>query len=377
MVVVSSVPFPPEYALLDAFTEGVVLLDSDWRIRFVNRAAELLLAVPRSELEDKILGRDLLLRQEEHADVLMSVMREREHRSLGAFWAGAEPRVVLADAYPVRAGRMNDGIAIVYRDIRGQIASAVEAHAEMPEAVREFLTAMAHEIRTPVHAMLGYAELLRVGIDSAAEPVSTHLSRLEASSRHLLQLVENLLDLGRLVTGRLSVESTVARASTVAAAAVDVVSIEADARAVTLERECRESEPVYYVGDEDRVRQILLNLLMNAVKFTEHGGRVVIDCGSADSAAVPAGLPPADRWTYFSVRDTGIGIAAEELASIFEPYWQLSGGRRFRQGGVGLGLALSRDLARLMGGDLTAESEPGAGSTFTLWLPAGAPFAER
>jgi hypothetical protein len=109
----------------------------------------------------------------------------------------------------------------------------------------------------------------------------------------------------------------------------------------------------------------------------EHGGRLTLECGIADLSAVSPGLPPSDRWSYFSVRDFGIGIASEELASVFEPYGQLSRGRRLRHGGVGLGLALSRDLARLMGGDLTAESVQGAGSTFTLWLPAAAPLPEQ
>ena len=136
-------------------------------------------------------------------------------------------------------------------------------------------------------------------------------------------------------------------------------------------------------GDPDRVRQILVNLLSNAVKFTDPGGRVDLTCGSADAAPLAAAPPrtaardgAGAAWAYLRVRDTGIGIAADKLEAIFEPFVQVDGARtRYTrtQGGTGLGLAISRQFARLMHGDLAVESAPGAGSTFTLWLPAAPP----
>jgi hypothetical protein len=122
------------------------------------------------------------------------------------------------------------------------------------------------------------------------------------------------------------------------------------------------------VGDEDRVRQILANLLSNAVKFTEPGGRITVTCGTAPEAGVTGNGP----WTYLRVTDTGIGIAPEEMESVFHPFEQVERGHTRTKGGTGLGLTISRQLARLMGGDLTVESEPGQGSAFTLWLPAEA-----
>jgi hypothetical protein len=126
-----------------------------------------------------------------------------------------------------------------------------------------------------------------------------------------------------------------------------------------------------FVGDEDRVRQIVLNLLANAVKFTGRGGEVTVTCDT-----VPETPPGAVRlhgrgpWAAVRVTDTGIGIAPEEQGRIFEPFHQVDGGHTRAHGGTGLGLAISRRLARLMGGDLAVESSPGVGSAFTLWLPA-------
>jgi hypothetical protein len=127
---------------------------------------------------------------------------------------------------------------------------------------------------------------------------------------------------------------------------------------------------VAYLGDEYRVRQILVNLLSNAVKFTEPGGRVRVRSAAGEQPGPEALLTGAGPWTSISVTDTGIGIAPERLAAVFEPFVQAEGGHTRTHGGTGLGLAISRRLARLMGGDLSATSRPGAGSTFTLWLPA-------
>jgi signal transduction histidine kinase len=376
-MVASSFSLPPEHALLDAFSEGVMIFDAAWRIRFINKAAEALLRIPREELQDRVLGRDLLYVHEEQLPILRAVMRDRRRRSLGTFRAAAtgaeEEKIIEADVCPIEAGGIPSGIAIIYRDITEWAGRASEAREEVAGSVHEFLAAIAHEIRTPVHAMLGYAELLRLGADAAAEPQATQISRLEASSRHLLHLVENLLDFGRLATGRLALEIAPASAQSVASTAVDVVSVEAEMRGITISQECREQPPIIYMGDEDRVRQILLNLLMNAIKFTGRGGSITLTCGTAPAAEQTAQPAERDPWVYFQVRDTGIGIAPDDLATIFDPYGQAARGRQYREGGVGLGLALSRDLARSMHGDLMADSEPGAGSVFTLWLPAGPP----
>jgi hypothetical protein len=132
-----------------------------------------------------------------------------------------------------------------------------------------------------------------------------------------------------------------------------------------------------YVGDEDRVRQIVLNLLSNAVKFTPAGGVVTVGYDTVADTPGRARLHGAGPWSCVRVQDTGVGIAPEEQGRIFAPFHQVEGGHTRRAGGTGLGLTISRQLARLMGGDLTVESAAGEGSTFTLWLPAARRAAAR
>jgi hypothetical protein len=134
---------------------------------------------------------------------------------------------------------------------------------------------------------------------------------------------------------------------------------------------------VPYVGDEDRVRQILTNLVSNAVKFTAAGGTVTIDCELVDHAPPEVHAHGRGPWASVRVTDTGVGIAPDQQSRIFEAFHQINGGHTRTAGGTGLGLTISRRLARLMGGDLTVKSEPGRGSAFTLWLPATATSARE
>jgi hypothetical protein len=131
-------------------------------------------------------------------------------------------------------------------------------------------------------------------------------------------------------------------------------------------------DAVRYVGDEDRVRQVLVNLLTNAVKFTEAGGTVSLEHGQTDEPHRDARLPGKGPWTFFRVSDNGIGIPSDQLSRIFQPFVQVETGHTRSRGGSGLGLTISRSLARLMGGDVTVRSTPGEGSIFTVWLPSPA-----
>jgi len=235
-----------------------------------------------------------------------------------------------------------------------------------------FLATMSHEFRTPVNAIIGYTQLLEMGLaGSLSESQRDYVDRLTTSSRHLLSLVNDVLDLSKIEAG----ETRVARADgwtgPPAAIALDLVRPQASARGVRLVDERENEAGVPYVGDDARVRQVVLNLLSNAVKFTERGGTVTLGSGTVATTPVVGGYLQGDGpWAYLRVTDTGIGIAPEEQGRVFQPFHQVTGGHTRTAGGTGLGLAISRRLARLMGGDLTVESQPGAGSSFTLWLPA-------
>jgi Histidine kinase-, DNA gyrase B-, and HSP90-like ATPase len=205
------------------------------------------------------------------------------------------------------------------------------------------------------------------------------LDRAQASDRHLMELVDDVLDLSRLEADRLLVEDVVGNLNV--AMEMTVALVDAPARAKRLSLTVRhvgagEQADVYYRGDDMRVRQILANLLTNSVKFTDPGGRITITTGEAERRPASVVTNGAGPWAYVRVEDTGAGIAADRLTAVFEPFVQADMSRTRRHGGSGLGLAISRRLARLMGGDVIGESIPGKGSTFVLWLrSAPAPAA--
>jgi PAS domain S-box-containing protein len=251
------------------------------------------------------------------------------------------------------------------------------AAEEANRAKSVFLATMSHEIRTPINAVIGYAELLDMGLQGPlTEGQRGYLTRIRASSQHLLGLVNDVLDFAKIEAGEMGFAPRRVELRASAAEAVAMVAPQAHARGVALHEEpCPQGAS--YVADPDRVRQILLNLLSNAVKFTRPGGEISVRCAPrADPPreANPSGLGP---WSCIEVRDTGIGIAPEELARIFEPFTQVDDTHTREAGGTGLGLAISRRFARLMGGELTARSRPGEGSSFSLWLPAAPSEAER
>jgi signal transduction histidine kinase len=268
------------------------------------------------------------------------------------------------------AQAMTEELEHANEQMESALAEADAARDEAEAANRsksEFLATMSHEIRTPINAILGYTDLLLMGLEG---PVTSgqekQLSRVRYSSEHLMGLVDQLLDFARIEAGSLRVERRPASAGDAVQGALKVLSPEAAARNVTVTAAC--DGDARYVGDPQRVDQILLNLLSNAIKFTEPGGQARVSCSTGD------GTPPeasgAGPWVCLRVEDTGIGIAPEQLERIFEPFVQVESGYTRRHGGAGLGLAISRRFARWMGGDLTVESTPGSGSTFTLWLPA-------
>ncbi|MFN2563559.1 MAG: sensor histidine kinase [Gemmatimonadaceae bacterium] len=253
-------------------------------------------------------------------------------------------------------------------------AGLVEARraAEHASNVKsQFLATMSHEIRTPINAIIGYTELLDLGIAGAVTAEQrAQLERIRASGRHLVGLIDDVLDLAKVEAGQMAVASKPGLARVAVDTALALVRPQAAAKAIQLGAACEGDRDAPYVGDQARVQQILVNLLSNAVKFTPRHGRVTVSCGTTTTAPTAAAAPGIAAWTYVTVEDTGIGIPKDKLDSIFQPFTQVESGYTRTHGGTGLGLTISRRLARLMGGDLTVESHEGEGSRFTLWLPA-------
>ena len=277
------------------------------------------------------------------------------------------------------------------REVERLLGESERARAEADAANRtksEFLATMSHEFRTPLNAILGYAQLLDMGVLGPATPAQhAHLERLQASARHLLQLVDDVLDVAKVDADRLDVRRDVLVTGSAVASALALIQPQATAKGVRLFDFGADAPGQRYVGDEHRVRQILVNLLSNAVKFTPPGGEVKIECGetiepapgaqlgdhagdSPDDASRRNAALEARNWVYVEVEDTGPGVPPEFVGRMFEPFVQGDSALTREKGGTGLGLAISRRLARLMGGDVTVRSQPGGGAAFTLWLPA-------
>ncbi len=278
------------------------------------------------------------------------------------------------------AGRASVAIdnARLYREAHVAQAAAEVARARAASASKaksNFLATMSHEIRTPINAVLGYSELLALELAGPlTEEQRAQLGRIRASTSHLLTLVNEVLDLAKIESGTLRVDLTEARAGDSANAALSLVGPQATAKGIEISAACEGACDAVYLGDENRVRQVLANLISNGVKFTRSGGSISVLCSVTDAPAACSRLQPGRPYVAFRITDSGIGIAPDQLETIFDAFVQAesAAGSPYtrEQTGTGLGLAISRQLAHQMAGEITVASEVGAGSVFTLLIPA-------
>jgi signal transduction histidine kinase len=301
-------------------------------------------------------------------EITRAVQLATEHEQLRAEHAEGERARAVAESDRAELERLNE---LLHRQ-----------RAELEHASRvktEFLATMSHELRTPLNAIGGYVELMQLGLRGPiTEEQRTDLARIRASQSHLVGLVGELLDLARAESGALRVERASVRAADTVDAALALVRPQAAEKGVTLEDGSGTSEDRQYIGDEPRVRQVLVNVLANAIRFTGTGGRVTISSALTDAPLPGSTAEGGSPFLALRIEDTGTGIAPGQLERIFEPFVQAHHGDASgeaspytrQSGGTGLGLAISRRLARLMGGELTVESEVGVGSAFTIWLPS-------
>jgi signal transduction histidine kinase len=269
------------------------------------------------------------------------------------------------------------------RRIEDRSRELEQLSAELYRANRaksEFLASVSHELRTPLAAIVGFVDLLRDGSYGELTPRQRGpVERIESSANHLRELVEQVLDLAKMAAGRLEVHAEPVQLRPFIIDVVSEVEPLAAARGLTLTINVPASLPKV-MTDVSHLRRILVNLLGNAIKFTSTGGVGVraTAVGDGDLSAMIAAtrrrplLGARSAWIAVQVTDTGIGIAEADLDRIFEDFEQVNAGPRAdsERRGTGLGLTISRRLARVLGGDISVASEPGQGSIFTLWLPA-------
>jgi signal transduction histidine kinase len=221
----------------------------------------------------------------------------------------------------------------------------------------DFLAVMSHELRTPLSAIIGYQELLADGITGpVTEPQRQQLARIKVSARHLLQLIDEILTYSRAEAGKEEVRYELVPVNAMLDDAAAFIEPLAGDKGVTFVV-TRLDGPLTMWTDPRKVRQILVNLLSNAVKFTDAGGMVRLS------------VTRTDNQLELSISDTGIGIGPDYLERVFDPFWQVEQKATRRAGGTGLGLSVSRRLARLLGGDISVASELGRGSVFSVRLP--------
>jgi PAS domain S-box-containing protein len=357
---------------LDSLTEGLLVIDQKQAVVLANESFVKLLGRSNEQLMGTSVaaipwldeaGQPLVAGQPWALALEQGVVQRDRHLRLRDH-SGSE-RSFVVNCSPVlgSAGKAG-GVLISLEDVTLLRQSQVDLRQARDEAEAanraksEFLANMSHEIRTPMNAILGFTELLKRGYSKSERESSRYLDTIHSSGRHLLELINDILDLSKVEAGHLQIDVGPCSPHQVAQQVLAELSVRAREKNLELALAPVGQLPESITSDAARIRQVLLNLVGNAIKFTEHG-------------AVTIGLRCTGRHYVMEVRDTGIGIAADRIEDMFEPFTQADASITRRFGGTGLGLAISRRLARALGGDITAASAPGTGSVLTFSCETG------
>jgi PAS domain S-box-containing protein len=355
-------------SLLEVSPTAIVTVDPDHKVTSWNPAAEKLFGYSREEA----IGRDVdslvanteavrpeaarLNRQTEAGEVRLTTRRTRKDGSL----VDVDVR-----AAPIRVGDQMVGLYALYHDV-SELQRAREQAESATGAKSAFLAMMSHEIRTPMNAVIGMTGLL---LDTDLTPEQrSYAEVIRSSGDALMTIIDEILDFSKIEAGRLELERRPLDLRECVESALELVAASASGKGLDLAYLFDQGLPGAIVGDETRLRQILINLLNNAIKFTDTGEVVV----SLDGEALESGEGKIGREykLHFAVRDSGIGIPEDRLSRLFESFSQVDPSTTRRYGGTGLGLAISKRLSELMGGTIWVKSRVGEGSTFHFTVQA-------
>jgi PAS domain S-box-containing protein len=345
--------------VLEHMSDSVIVLDREHHIVDVNPAASRIFGKARKDL----IGRssETLLGGWAHLPALLDG-DEEIHEEVSLRLGDRQHYFDLRSA-PFRSGQRWGGRWLVLRDVSERVGIQEELRhakevAETANATKStFLASMSHELRTPLNAIIGFTRIVRRKSEgSLPEKQLDNLDKVLQSAEHLLGLINTILDIAKVEAGRMDVQPGNLEPKSVILECISTVQPLLRAN-VTLVSDLAPDLPLVY-SDQNKIKQILLNLLSNAAKFT-HEGQIEVKAHTSTRADM----------LLISIRDSGIGISEEAMSRLFGEFQQADSSTTRKYGGTGLGLAISRKLARLLGGDLTASSTPGVGSTFTLTLP--------
>ena len=366
------------HVVIEASPNAMVLVNESGRVALINAEAERLFGYSRDEL----LGQSMELLVPERFRRAHPTLRSHFHAAPTVRPMGAgrdlygrhkdgseipieialnplvteEGNFVLAAIVNIAERKRTEELRLLNAGMQQHSAKLEALNHELEAASRfksQFVATMSHELRTPLNAIIGMAELLaKTELD---ERQNVHVQTINESAEGLLSIINSILDFSKIEAGKMDLRASTFAVEAVVEGAADVLALQARDKGIMLHTYVDPMIPAVS-GDADRLRQILLNLISNAVKFTASGSVVV--------RALPLGPPGHDVVLRFEVQDSGIGIPADVLPQLFQPFVQGDGSSSRRFGGTGLGLSISKRLAELMGGEIGVHSEPGAGSLF-------------
>jgi signal transduction histidine kinase/CheY-like chemotaxis protein len=347
--------------------QGVVMYDENLKLLAINNKYSDIIGIPAEFIEhatsyDEIIRytSEVLLNESERSEKVIEQAKSRQPFTYLIFYP--DGKIVEIQHFPIQEG----GAVRTFADVTNREKAEKEMHdakeaAEKANIAKStFLANMSHELRTPLNAVLGFSELM--ARDTQSTPgQKENLNVINRSGQHLLALINNVLDMSKIEAGRTELEAAPLDLHRLLQEIGDMFRLRAEAKDLAFTLELRPGLPQYFLLDMGKLRQVFINLLGNAVTFTEVGGVAM----RADAEALPDG-----NWQLrFEVADTGTGIPADEIETIFDAFAQ-AGHALAKQQGTGLGLAISHQFIQLMGGNITVESTPDEGSIFRFEIPA-------